>query len=81
LVPTAPARCWPSRAHCSSTGATCAEGGIVITLIWLAIWFIADLSGGHEPLLFDPVNTWTATLILAFALDFARPDSFKPGRD
>jgi hypothetical protein len=61
--------------------ATCAEGGIVITLIWLAIWFIANLSGGPEPLLFDPVNTWTATLILAFALDFARPDSFKPGRD
>ncbi|HYH88363.1 MAG TPA: hypothetical protein VEX67_03970 [Solirubrobacteraceae bacterium] len=52
-----------------------------MTLIWLAIWFIANLSGGHEPLALDPVNAWTATLILAAALDFARPSSFKPGRD
>jgi hypothetical protein len=52
-----------------------------MTLIWLAIWLIANLSGGHEPLLLDPVNAWTATLILAAALDFARPSSFKPGRD
>jgi hypothetical protein len=25
--------------------------------------------GGHEPLLFNPVNAWTATLILAIGLD------------
>ena len=49
-----------------------------MTLIWLVIWFVANLSGGHEPLLLDPVNAWTATLILAAALDFARPSSFKP---
>jgi hypothetical protein len=40
-----------------------------MTLIWLVIWFIADQIGGHEPLLLDPVNAWTATLILAIALD------------
>jgi hypothetical protein len=40
-----------------------------MTLIWLIIWFIANNVGGHEPLLFDPVNAWTATLILALALD------------
>ena len=52
-----------------------------MTLIWLIIWFIANLSGAHEPLELDPVNAWTATLILAAALDFARPSSFKSGSD
>lgn len=40
-----------------------------MTLLWLATWFIADQIGGHEALLLDPVNAWTATLILAIALD------------
>lgn len=40
-----------------------------MTLLWLVIWFICDISGGHEPLLTDPVNGWTGTLILAIALD------------
>ena len=40
-----------------------------MTLIWLIIWFIANNVGGHEPLQLDPVNGWTATLILAVALD------------
>ena len=40
-----------------------------MTLIWLVVWFIADRVGGHEPLLLNPVNAWTATLILAIALD------------
>lgn len=44
-----------------------------MTLIWLAIWFVANNTGGHEPLLFDPVNAWVATLILAVALDLGRP--------
>ena len=39
-----------------------------MTLIWLLIWFIADLIGDDEPLLLDPVNIWTGTLILA--IDF-----------
>ena len=51
-----------------------------MTLVWFVIWLIANNIGGNEPLALDPVNVWAATLILAAALDFARPDSFKPGR-
>jgi hypothetical protein len=40
-----------------------------MTFIWVIVWFIANLIGTHEPLLFDPVNVWTGTLILAVALD------------
>lgn len=40
-----------------------------MTLIWVIVWFIADHIGNPEPLRFDPVNAWTATLILAIALD------------
>lgn len=42
-----------------------------MTLIWLIVWFIADNVGHGESLLFDPVNVWTATLILAVALDLS----------
>jgi hypothetical protein len=41
----------------------------VVTFIWFVVWLIANNVGGHEPLLADPVNAWTATLILAIALD------------
>ena len=44
-----------------------------MTLIWLAIWFVANLVGGNEPLTLDPVNGWTGTLILAIAVDLNRP--------
>jgi hypothetical protein len=44
-----------------------------VTIAWLAIWFIANLIGGSEPLNLDPVNAWTATLILAIAIDLNRP--------
>src|SRR5947209_5221923 len=40
-----------------------------MTFLWFVIWFIANNVGGHEPLLFNPVNAWTGTLILAIALD------------
>lgn len=40
-----------------------------MTLLWFIVWLIANNVGGHEPLLLDPVNAWTATLILAIALD------------
>jgi hypothetical protein len=43
-----------------------------MTLIWFVIWLIANNVGAREPLLFDPVNVWTGTLILAIALDFNR---------
>jgi hypothetical protein len=38
-------------------------------VIWLVIWLIANNVGGHGPLLLNPVNVWTATLILAMGLD------------
>jgi hypothetical protein len=44
-----------------------------MTILWLAIWFVANLIGGTEPLRLDPVNAWTATLILAVAIDLNRP--------
>ena len=40
-----------------------------MTVLWFIVWLIANSVGGHEPLLFDPVNGWTATLILAIGLD------------
>ena len=40
-----------------------------MTLLWLLVWLIADWVGGHDPLLLNPVNAWTGTLILAIALD------------
>ena len=42
-----------------------------MTLIWFVVWIIANYTGGHEPLLTDPVNVWTWTLILAVALDLS----------
>jgi hypothetical protein len=43
-----------------------------MTLIWFVIWFVADRIGDREALLFDPVNVWTGTLLLALALDVGR---------
>jgi hypothetical protein len=43
-----------------------------MTLIWFVVWLIANSIGRHEPLIFNPVNTWAATLILAVALDLGR---------
>lgn len=45
-----------------------------MSVIWFVIWLIANNVGGHEPLELTPVNAWTATLILAIALDVNRPD-------
>jgi hypothetical protein len=42
-----------------------------MTLLWFLIWIVSDHVGDREPLLFDPVNVWTWTLILALALDLA----------
>jgi hypothetical protein len=42
-----------------------------MTILWFIVWLIANNVGGHEPLLFNPVNAWTATLILAVGLDLA----------
>lgn len=40
-----------------------------MTIIWFIVWLIANNVGGPEPLLLNPVNGWTATLLLAIALD------------
>lgn len=40
-----------------------------MTLIWFIVWVIADNVGDREPLLFDPVNIWAGSLLLAVALD------------
>ncbi len=44
-----------------------------MTLIWFVIWLIAQRRrlGGDEPLIVNPVNGWTATLILDVALDLS----------
>jgi hypothetical protein len=43
-----------------------------MTLLWFIIWFVANSTGDHAPLLWNPVNIWTGTLLLAIALDLAR---------
>jgi hypothetical protein len=43
-----------------------------VTLLWFIVWLIANTIGDHEPLVFDPVNWWAGTLILAAALDLGR---------
>jgi hypothetical protein len=44
-----------------------------MTILWFAVWLVADVIGDHEPLVFDPVNWWAGTLILAVAIDINRP--------
>jgi hypothetical protein len=47
------------------------DARLTMTFLWFIVWLIANNVGGHEPLKLDPVNAWTATLILAIALDLA----------
>lgn len=51
-----------------------------MTLVWFAVWLVANVWGDHEPLTFDPVNGWTGTLLLAVALDLGRQHAAVPGR-
>ena len=44
-----------------------------MAVAWFIVWLIANLIGANEALELDPPNGWTATLILAFALDVNRP--------
>ncbi len=46
-----------------------------MTFIWFVIWFISNNIGGDEPLIFDPVNAWAGTLLLAIALDLGAAHS------
>lgn len=49
-----------------------------MTLIWFIIWFVANAIGDHAPLLADPVNIWTGTLLAAVALDLGRQHAALP---
>jgi hypothetical protein len=42
--------------------------------------FVFDLVGDDEPLVFDPVNFWTGTLIFAIALDLGSLHAVPAGR-
>ena len=44
-----------------------------MTIVWFVVWGIANLIGDREPLLFDPLNWWAATLLAAIAIDLNRP--------
>lgn len=50
-----------------------------MTVLWFIVWVIADNVGGREPLRFDPVNAWAATLLLVVALDLGARHA-APGR-
>jgi hypothetical protein len=49
------------------------KGSEKVTIGWFVVWLVCDLVGDREPLRFDPLNWWAATLLLAFALDVNRP--------
>ncbi len=51
-----------------------------MTLVWFVVWLVSDLVGDREPLTFDPVNAWAATLILCIALDLGRQHALPPGK-
>jgi hypothetical protein len=43
-----------------------------VTLVWFVVWLISNNIGDKESLAFDPLNWWSATLILVVALDLGR---------
>lgn len=51
-----------------------------MTPIWFIVWLIANNVGAQQPLLLNPVNGWTATLILAIALDLGAAHARGPQR-
>ena len=51
-----------------------------MTIVWFVVWFVSDLIGDREPLLFDPLNWWAGTLLLAVALDINRPQQLSRRR-
>lgn len=53
------------------------QDNCAMTLLWFVVWLISNVIGDHEPLLFDPVNWWTGTLLAAIALDLGRQHASK----
>ena len=43
----------------------------LVTLLWFIVWFIANIVGDHEPLLFNAVNASAGILLLIVALDLS----------
>ena len=43
-----------------------------MTLVWIAVWLVANLIGDREDLRFDLVNWWAGALLLTVALDLSR---------
>jgi hypothetical protein len=43
-----------------------------MTFVWFIVWFICDRIGDREALRFDPLDWWSATLLLSIALDLGR---------
>jgi hypothetical protein len=40
-----------------------------VTLVWLILYLIISNGARHGGLIFDPLNWWAGTLILALSLD------------
>lgn len=57
--------------RCGRVRASCEEISSAMTILWFVVWLVANSIGGKAPLLFDPVNGWTATLIVAIGLDLS----------
>jgi hypothetical protein len=51
-----------------------------LALIWFVVWLIANVVGGSEPLMFDPLNWWAGTLMLVVVLDLSRQHAPQLGR-
>jgi hypothetical protein len=48
-----------------------------MTLLWFFIWFIWNLVGDEEPLIFNPVNWWAGSLLFVVAVDLAGVHALK----
>lgn len=51
-----------------------------MTVTWFVVWLVCNFVGSDEPLSLDPVNVWTATLILALGLDLGAAHARPPAR-
>lgn len=51
-----------------------------MTILCFVVGMLVNSSSSHQPLLFDPVDVWTATLILAIGLDLAAAHAPRVGK-
>lgn len=51
-----------------------------MTFLWFFVWLIANNVGSNEPLIFDPVNAWTGSLILCIAMDLGSSHAYQNTR-